>query len=400
MTTFEAETTATTTATVGVSTTLGNLLAAVKAAHTVAGARRVSMPILSHVKVEATDTGTVEISAQQLPNSSEPDTAVTATAAAVATVAPGCTLLPSKQLLDLLTAAGKRATKRVSDTWGVAIAVHDGAAVLDINGMEYRLTAQNAELFPDMPDTGTGVWWTVDTVELLALFNSAHVAASKDDTLPILSSLKLELSPDKLTVYSTDRYRLFTGDMHVYSDLDVSAVIPADWWKKTAKHLNKKTESVLRFQDNRFTLHNDGNTFTTQNVDGDYPKIRSLFPEHSPNAYVVDADMFHAVAANVAVAAERNTPIRLTFDGNGTCTLEAGSEDMRTTATVAYNTQVARGDEPMVVAYNPHYLLEGVKLFKGQQLTFEHSAPAKPALLSGDSTDYRYLLMPVRLPNS
>jgi DNA polymerase-3 subunit beta len=63
------------------------------------------------------------------------------------------------------------------------------------------------------------------------------------------------------------------------------------------------------------------------------------------------------------------------------------------------------GDD-ITVAFNPQYLSEGLGAFPSKFVRFSFTSPPKPAVMSAqedatgeDREDYRYLLMPVRLPN-
>ena len=66
------------------------------------------------------------------------------------------------------------------------------------------------------------------------------------------------------------------------------------------------------------------------------------------------------------------------------------------------------GREPLTIAFNPAYLLDGLGAVDSDTTTLSFTGPTKPAVLTGkrdgDPTadltaiaDYRYLLMPVRL---
>lgn len=382
---------------VGVSTTLGQLLAAVKAASSAIG-RRPESPALSHVAVTATgETVTVTGEAVESRNSDSVMESTTATVPAVATVVPGCLLLPAKRLLDMLTAAGKRAPKKVSDAWTVSIAAMDGKAMVDVNGSAFTLATAPTDMYPAIPVTDGPDALTLDTVELIRIMDAAAVAASKDDTLPILTAIKMEVASGVLTLLTTDRYRLFISETPVDADGEHEALVPAKWWAKTKRHLDKKTVTSIRFHSDYISLHNGNNVFTSKNIEGDFPKVRTLFPDRTPTNFTMDADVLLSAAASVAVACERNTPIRLTYTANGTLTLEGGSEDTVASATVqVISHDMYPKDAPFVVAFNPHYLLECLKLFKGQQITFGHTQPGKPAVLSADDSA-RYLLMPVCL---
>ena len=65
---------------------------------------------------------------------------------------------------------------------------------------------------------------------------------------------------------------------------------------------------------------------TTRLLDGEFPKVRSLFPsEHQTVAQVDKAALIESVK-RVALVAERNTAVQLAFS-DGVLTLDAGSGD-------------------------------------------------------------------------
>jgi DNA polymerase-3 subunit beta len=62
--------------------------------------------------------------------------------------------------------------------------------------------------------------------------------------------------------------------------------------------------------------------------------------------------------------------------------------------------------EPLVIAFNPGYLLDGLGALHADRAHLAFTTPSRPALLSpvsssdkpGAATGYLHLLMPVRLP--
>ena len=62
--------------------------------------------------------------------------------------------------------------------------------------------------------------------------------------------------------------------------------------------------------------------------------------------------------------------------------------------------------EEITVAFNPAYLSEGLNAFNSEFVRFSFTSAPKPAMMTAqssldgsDSDEYRYLVMPVRLPN-
>jgi DNA polymerase-3 subunit beta len=56
--------------------------------------------------------------------------------------------------------------------------------------------------------------------------------------------------------------------------------------------------------------------------------------------------------------------------------------------------------EELTIAFNPHFLLDGLGVLDSDTARLAFTGPTKPAVLTGkttDADDYRYLLMPVRL---
>ena len=102
----------------------------------------------------------------------------------------------------------------------------------------------------------------------------------------------------------------------------------------------------------------------------------------------------------VALVAERNTPIRLSFSA-GEVTLEAGTGDE---AQASESLDATLDGDDISIAFNPAYLLDGLGALGAEHAELRFTAPTRPAVLAGkDAADtaagdaYRYLLMPVRL---
>ncbi len=102
----------------------------------------------------------------------------------------------------------------------------------------------------------------------------------------------------------------------------------------------------------------------------------------------------------VALVAERNTPVRLAFEG-AELTLRAGAGDDAQAVEVL---ECALDGDAIDIAFNPAYLLDGLAAVGSMTTRFSFTQSTRPAVLTGvddDSQqaldDYKYLLMPVRL---
>jgi len=321
---------------------------------------------------------------------------------------------PYKMLLDILTTAGKRATKRVSDAWSVTISHQGRAIVVDVNGSSFNVTALPAEEFPEVPaHTATGTL-RVDAALFMRRMDSAMVAVSKDDTLPILTGIKIEVANGTMSFLSTDRYRLVLAEMPVQSHDEYRFLLRSKTWKAFKRVLSAKGgELLIRFTDelpaakeswssdvthNRIGFRQGSVELDTLTIDGQYPKIRSLFPESPEIVFEMDADVLASMVASVSVTAERNTPVRFTYNGIDSLRIDAGTgEDTQGEAFMPYSSP--RGNRGFAVAFNPAYLAEALKDMKGHVIQIRHTSAPKPAsIVAVDSEASQHLIMPVRLP--
>jgi DNA polymerase-3 subunit beta len=102
----------------------------------------------------------------------------------------------------------------------------------------------------------------------------------------------------------------------------------------------------------------------------------------------------------VALVAERNTPVRLSFEGSEVILRAGTGEDAQANEAVE---SLLDGDD-IEIAFNPTYLLDGLAALDAPYARMSFTQSTRPAVLTGaaDPTselrdDYRYLLMPVRL---
>jgi DNA polymerase-3 subunit beta len=384
--------------------TLGAFVTALKAAG--AGvSKRPPVPVLSGVKIQALG-GYLSISGF--------DYETFAHAEVIGGSATGDAVVVShKMLLDMLVTAGKRATKRISDAWPLTLELEGNKLAVNINGTSFSLGLLPVENYPDFPSLEASGALRVDAGQFIRRMDSAMVAASTDDTLPILTSVKLEVENGVMSFLSTDRYRLVLAEMPVVHQEDYSILIPAKVWKGFKRVLSAKGgELVIRFTDpetaieeryrsgthRRIGFRQGAIELDTLGVDGQYPKIRSLFPDSPEIVFEMDADLLAALVAQVSVTAERNTPVRFTYNGIDSLRIDAGTgEDAQAEAFMPYSSP--RGNRGFAVAFNPTYLAEALKDLKGQTVQFCHTSAPKPALvIPVESEVAKHMIMPVRLP--
>lgn len=289
----------------------------------------------------------------------------------------------------------------------VTFELREGKVHISCGSSNFNLSSMPVADYPELPGLPE-ISGTVEGSEFAKAVSQVSIAASKDDTLPILTGVRMEIEGDTITLLATDRYRLAMREL-TWSPADPSistaALVKAKTMSEVAKTLGGAGELSIALSDAHELIgfESDSRRTTSLLVDGEYPKIRALFPEQTPiHAIVRTSDLVEAVR-RVSLVAERNTPVRLAFM-QGQVTLDAGTgEDAQANEVL----QAQLHGEDITVAFNPSYLSEGLNTFSGNKFVrFSFTAAPKPVVLSEqddwqseDDKNYRYLLMPIRLQN-
>ncbi len=288
----------------------------------------------------------------------------------------------------------------------------DGAKVsLTCGSARFSLQTMPVEEYPALPDMpqATG---TVRSDLFANAVSQAVVAAGRDDMLPVLTGVRLEIDGSELALLATDRFRLSLRELSWdpgATDITAAALVPARVLADTAKSLTAGPEVTIALSTSgagEGIIGFEGSAgggvrrTTTRLLDGEFPKVRTLFPSDQTTIARVDRATLVEAVKRVSLVAERNTAVQLAFS-EGLLTLDAGSGD-EALATEQIDASV--DGEDITTGFNPQFLLDGLTALESPVVEMAFTQPSKPAVMAGvDSLDgeadlaFRYLLMPRRL---
>jgi DNA polymerase III subunit beta len=298
------------------------------------------------------------------------DYEVSATAQIEAEVGePGTVIVPGRLLAEIT---------RSLPALAVEVATDADTVNLTCGSAEFTLFALPTEEYPELP-AAPPLAGTVDGGVLGAAISQVAAAASRDDTLPMLTGVCLDIDGTALTLAATDRYRLAVREMPwepVQPGLRAAALVPARTLADAARAMTPGVPVSVAFGPAAPAANRPGNRppdeprpaegmisfgiggrqLTTRLIGGEFIRYRSRFPTEFGCRADVPAGPFTEAVRRVSLVADRASPVRLTF-GPGRVLIEAQTEGRaRAVETVPADFS---GTEP-VIAFNPHYLLDGL----------------------------------------
>lgn len=353
--------------------------------------QKAALPVLAGLRLEVAQDGTLELSGF--------DYEVSAQAQLDATVAEaGSILVPGRLLAEIV---------RSLPPQPIDVATDGARVVVSCGSSRFTLPTLPLDEYPTLPAMPE-VAGSVGSDAFAAAVGAVAIAAGRDDALPVLTGIRVEIDGEQVTLAATDRYRLAVRTLRwapADPGMQATALVPARTLAEAAKSLTSGAEVTLSLSssgtgEGLVGLSGAKRSTTSRLLDGEFPKYRSLLPETSTASATVDSAVLTDAVRRVALVASRTSPIRLSFSPDGV-SLEAGGVDE---AEASESLPAGFEGEPLTIAFNATYLLDGLGSLDSDEARLSFTGPTKPAVLTGksgaeDGADHRYLLMPVRLAN-
>jgi DNA polymerase-3 subunit beta len=287
---------------------------------------------------------------------------------------------------------------------------------------EFELVSLPVDEYPGLPEPPAPAG-TVDGGVLAAAAAQVVPSASRDDTLPMLTGVCLDVSGTEMTLAATDRYRLAVRTVPwtpAVPGLRAAALVPARTLADVARTMGPGVLVTIAFSgpeqagdgssvssagaaaeprpaEGMISFEGGGRRLTARLIGGDFIRYRSRFPDDFGCRAVLPADQFTAAVRRVSLVAERISPVQLTF-ADGEVVIQAHT-DGRARAAETVRASFT-GSEP-AISFNPAYLLDGLTAAaisgatrpapagepsgaepEPGRIQLEFTSPAKPALIT------------------
>lgn len=353
--------------------------------------QRTTLPILGGILIEA-DANALRLSVF--------DYEVSAQAEIVATVETSGRVLVSGRLLSEIASKLPNAPVEFST---------DGSKVLvSCGSTKFNLLTMPVEEYPTLPEL-PAVSGTISGDAFAAAVSQVATAASKDDVTPVLTGVQIETSEKSISFVATDRYRVALREAAWISAADgvgQVALVPARTLEQVAKTFGNQGEiaiSIAKSTDREMIAFKANNrSVTSLLLKGNFPPVKSLFPESIENFAIVSTSDLVDSTRRVSLVLERESPLRYSFE-EGSVGLEATGNE---TAQASENISAELTGKEIVVSLKPQFLIDGLSGVHSEfvKIAFTNNDnPNKPGpvLISShgakektDSDSYRYLLQP------
>lgn len=349
---------------------------------------RSTLPVLGNVLLETTDKG-LRVTATNL------DLTIAATVAAEVAL-DGRTTVPARLLAEYVASLAEAPCN---------MELEPGAQVLKLSCGVHRtnLHGIDAVEFPPLPSRDADAAIELDAGVFANAVTQTAMAASADESSPVLTGVLFQVEGQKLTLAATDRHRLAVKTLDVQATgekpFSGSVIVPSRHLSEVARAVNPTRSTVsISFSDQRnqvfFSLKDV--EVSSRLIEGNYPNYAQVIPgESTTTVELPTASLLREAKTASVLARDAANPVRLRV-GDNTLTLvaqtaEVGDDEAPLSATV-------KGDD-VQIAFNARYVLDVLSVLDSDDVQLSFNGALQPGVIRPSGRDdYLCIIMPVRVP--
>ena len=274
---------------------------------------------------------------------------------------------------------------------------------------EANINGQDADDFPPIPTVDEGAVGKMDAATMREAIRHVAFAAATEDSRPVLTGVKVEMSGDEFTFAAADGFRLavYEGKLADPAPEDLSFIVPARTLQEVNRLLGSQSDPVEftvtpAKSQALFRLNNV--EIMSQLVQGTFPNYRQLVPEEYNTRVVIGRESFMQATRAASTFAR---------DGSGIIRLNISSEEEETAGKIAVSAraeelgdyegevdaQVEGKERESKIAFNSRFLTEVLDILDEGDVALETQTPSSPGVIkpaaSPNGHSYTHVVMPM-----
>jgi len=307
---------------------------------------------------------------------------------------PGDCILPAKLFGDIIRRLPEGpVTVVVDDSYKVSI--RSGYA-------SFTISAESAEDYPELPDVNSGRPILIPQNKLKELISGTIFAVSENQSRPIHTGVKFEVTDDSVNAIAVDGFRLARRTYHPEEKTgrEMSFVVPAAGLKEVEKILSDCEDDAAFTLGTKHILFQIGNaTLVCRLLEGEFLDWKRVVPNNCPIKLVANvSDLASSVERVGLIVSEKyKSPVRCVFSHQELL--------MRTNTTIGAaedRCAIAGDGNELEIGFNVRYLADALRVIPSEEVTLELTNGLSPIVMTPveDKYDFAYMVLPVRIKNS
>lgn len=299
----------------------------------------------------------------------------------------GDVLLPVQRLLGIFREADGEEITFASDDRSLRITCGRGS---------FKVLGEDPDEFPVIPSFDDSKAFVLEREPFRLLIRKTTFATAREKTRYAFNGVRFEVEGDTARMVATDGKRMAVKSVGIDNPQNIEAghIIPTKGLQTFDRVLTDTDEQVrINLEDRQVMIRTGNAEVSSRLVEGAFPRYDNVIPKETAlSATFGKQELLSALKQAAILTNDESRSVRMSF-----------SEDRLVLTSRAMDVGEARIEleteatgEPIEVAFNPDFLVEGLKNMDAEQLEIFVSGKDTPARIDGEE-NFIYIVMPVTL---
>lgn len=261
---------------------------------------------------------------------------------------------------------------------------------------QFQLIGYQPEEYPALNTVNGEPVLSIPGKEWKTAIRQTLFATSQDDTKPVLRGILFDMREDGIYMVALDGFRIAMRKLSVQTDQRGSFIIPGRALSEIQK-ITDDDQIITLFANKGNMSFSFGETIVnTRLLEGQFIQYEKLLETEADVHFETrKKDLFDALERASLLSGEERANLIKLYLSEDACAITSNTE----IGHVFESVEGTLTGEPLEIAFNARYLLEGIKEIESERVKLSFSGPLKPLIIRPVSEEegYTYLVLPVRL---
>jgi len=230
---------------------------------------------------------------------------------------------------------------------------------------------------------------------ILDVINAASIIDSRVE----INTIFLKIKKNEVRIVATDSFRLAEKKLTIKPPpeqlVEASLLIPLRTAYELTKILEARSAVKIHFNKNQALFETEDIELFSRLVEGSFPDYEQIIPQKYTTQLSINRNDFVNTVKVTSLFSSKINDVKLHIDPDQKEIEMISSQSDRGEAATKLEASIE--GERQDIIFNYHYLLDGLANIKSNEVIFELSGEASPAVLRPTSSDgYFYLIMPIK----
>ncbi len=276
----------------------------------------------------------------------------------------------------------------------------DGTAenklVLRYLDSELQIKCYNADEYPVFKEVATERSFIILKKNLKEIISKVNFNIATDEARPSLRGICLNIKSEEVEAVASDGYRLALAKATIKNNgFDGKVVVPAKSMNELSRLIDDEDETMTVYVENNYLMVDLFHTkIVTRLIAEEYINYEKIIPVAFTTEVTIDKKMFENSIDRVSLInrLEKKAYVRMEIKED-TLSLNAHSEDGEINEKVT----IGLKGKDLTIGFNSKYIMDCMHAIDEPFVTLNFTTSTAPGIIRGETENWLYLILPLRV---